>query len=117
MVEAMICGAVPVVANVGDLGDVVSDGENGFLIEPGNIEQFADRAVAILSDEERRRRFSAAAARTARAYNGLERVSGLWREHLGALRDGSAQATMPAAQAGAGTLIGRPSPAWKDDGR
>jgi len=94
MVEAMIAGAVPVVANVGDLGDVVSDGENGFLIEPNNIEQYADRAAAMLTDEARRQALSEAAARCARAYNGLDRVSGLWTRYLGAL----ANASLPAAE-------------------
>jgi glycosyltransferase involved in cell wall biosynthesis len=84
MVEAMVCGAVPVVANVGDLADLVADGQNGFLIEPGNVEQYAERAVALLSDRERWRRLSAEASRCARAYNGLERVAALWHEHLAA---------------------------------
>lgn len=93
MVEAMMSGAVPVVADVGDLGDVVVEGENGFLIEPGNIEQYADRVVALVSDAERWGRFSAAAERRAGGYNSLERVAALWREHLEGLVVGATDET------------------------
>jgi glycosyltransferase involved in cell wall biosynthesis len=92
MVEAMVSGAVPVVANVGDLGDLVAHGENGFLIEPDNIEQYADHVVSIVSDRNRWHRLSAAASRSAREYNSLERVAGLWRTRLGALTASPANA-------------------------
>lgn len=82
MAEAMASGAVPVVADVGDLGDLVVDGANGFLIEPGNITQYADRAVALLSDTDRWDELSAAAVRAAHTHHSVERVSNLWREHL-----------------------------------
>jgi glycosyltransferase involved in cell wall biosynthesis len=85
MAEAMICGAVPVVADVGDLGDLVTDGETGFLIPPGDIEMHAVRAITILQDEARWSRLSNAAAVRARAYNGLTHVSELWRTRLAAL--------------------------------
>ena len=82
MAEAMASGAVPVVANVGDLGDLVADGTNGFLIEPGNIAQYADRAIELLEHADRRRALSAAATRAAHAAHSIERVSALWRESL-----------------------------------
>lgn len=112
MVEAMICGAVPVVAAVGDLGDVVTDNETGFLIEPGNIAMYADRAAAILEDPSDWRRLSAAASERARGYNSLARVSGLWRERLGApMSTGQPDAVPPAAiaavaPAGSGVVRG-----------
>jgi glycosyltransferase involved in cell wall biosynthesis len=90
MAEAMIAGAVPVVANVGDLGDLVTDGTSGFLIEPGNISMYADRVVSLLRDQAMLDRFSTAARQTAEGYNGLARVSSLWRENLAALIPGSA---------------------------
>ena len=36
LIEAMICGCVPVVSNVGDIVDVVHDGENGFTFSDYN---------------------------------------------------------------------------------
>ncbi|HET7695338.1 MAG TPA: glycosyltransferase [Vicinamibacterales bacterium] len=111
MAEAMICGAVPVVADVGDLGDLVTEGETGFLIEPGNIAMYAERAAAILQDPGRWTRMSEAAARRAREYNGLEHVSQLWRARLGAL--GAAE-TPPAAALAASDP---PLAAKEQDGR
>ena len=82
MAEAMASGAVPVVANVGDLADLVADGNNGFLIEPGNVAQYADRAVELLENADRWRELSAAATRAAHAAHSIERVSSLWRDGL-----------------------------------
>ncbi len=49
--EAMAC-EVPVVASrVGGLPEVLTDGIEGFLIEPGNIAKMAERSISILADE------------------------------------------------------------------
>jgi len=49
--EAMAC-EVPVVASrVGGLPEVLTDGIEGFLIEPGNIARMAERSISILADE------------------------------------------------------------------
>jgi L-malate glycosyltransferase len=82
MAEAMASGAVPVVADVGDLGDLVVNGTNGFLIEPGNITQYADRAVELLDNPDRWRELSGAAVRAAHASHSIERVSALWCQSL-----------------------------------
>ena len=82
MAEAMISGVVPVVADVGDLGDLVSDGSNGYLITPDDIAMYADRAARLLTDDRAWQRLSAAAAAAATSYNGIDRVSRVWREHL-----------------------------------
>jgi glycosyltransferase involved in cell wall biosynthesis len=111
MAEAMACGVVPVVADVGDLGDLVTDGRNGFLIEPGNLEQYADRAVAILSDDAWRRQLSAAAARDARTRHGLTHIASLWREQLVAPAPRSGATTLKAAAAAVGLSERRPLPA------
>lgn len=60
--EAQACG-VPVVASaVGGLSSVVRHGETGFLVEPNSIEDFADRAWQILSDQQLKNALSACAA-------------------------------------------------------
>ena len=53
--EAMAC-EVPVVASkVGGLPEVVTDGEDGYLVEPGDIRQMAARAISILADNSTRK--------------------------------------------------------------
>jgi len=57
--EAMAC-EVPVIATrVGGLPEVVREGETGYLVELGDIEAMAERAVEILSDPARQRRMGA----------------------------------------------------------
>jgi len=49
--EAMAC-EVPVVASkVGGLPEVVTDGVEGFLVEPRDTEKMAERSLSILSDD------------------------------------------------------------------
>lgn len=53
--EAMAC-EVPVVASrVGGLPEVVADGEDGFLVDPDDLDMMTRRALEILGDEARRR--------------------------------------------------------------
>jgi N-acetyl-alpha-D-glucosaminyl L-malate synthase BshA len=60
--EAMAC-EVPVIASrVGGLPEVIADGVTGYLCAPEALDEMADRAVGLLSDETRRREMGAAAA-------------------------------------------------------
>lgn len=61
LAEAMLAGAVPVVADVGDLGDLVEHGVNGYLVRSRMPQEFADCLQAALSNESRRADMSAAA--------------------------------------------------------
>jgi L-malate glycosyltransferase len=84
LIEAMLCGAVPVVSDVGDLGDMVRHGENGYLVADRNPDQFAAFIQDVL---DRRRAFSAAARETA-AVLSIDRVATAWdailsSEHAG----------------------------------
>lgn len=65
MTEAMMCGLPAVVSNVGDLGDLVKDGVNGYLVPRRRPEVFADRLVELLVDPSKLEAFSRAARRAA----------------------------------------------------
>jgi len=53
MIQAMLCGLPAVVSNVGDLKDVVTDGENGFLVSDRTPREFAESIAKLLSSPER----------------------------------------------------------------
>ena len=63
--EALSC-EVPVIATeVGGLPEVVTHGENGFLLPLGDVNAMVEAALELLRDEPRRRRFGAAGRRRA----------------------------------------------------
>lgn len=80
MAEAMVAGAVPVVADVGELGDLVVDGVNGHLVEPNDIDKYARRIVSLLEDQDLWERQSRRAVQDAKAHCGIEVVSEKWRQ-------------------------------------
>lgn len=53
VIEAMACGIPCVVSRVGDIEDLVKDGENGFVIDDyNNIENFAEKIMLLLTDKK-----------------------------------------------------------------
>ena len=85
MAEAMMAGAVPVVANVGDLADLVRDGINGYLVAPNDIDTYVQRVCTILADPGLWSKLSVTATASAQRHVGLDHVTTLWREHLEAV--------------------------------
>ena len=56
LVEAMF-GRLPVVAfNLGGVSDAVTDGETGFLLEPGKFGDFKNKLVELKNDPESARK-------------------------------------------------------------
>jgi len=68
MMEAMMCGLPAVVSDVGDLGDLVQHGVNGYLVPRRSPDLFAERLVELLSDASKLATFSQAARRSALRY-------------------------------------------------
>lgn len=67
VLEAMACG-VPVICSTHTWGpDIVRDGKDGYVIEPGDVKGLADRIRILREDESGRRAMGAAAAVSARA--------------------------------------------------
>jgi trehalose synthase len=64
--EALWKGTPVVGANVGGIPLQIDDGENGFLIDPRDIEQTADRVTRLLEDDQLRRRLGERGRETVR---------------------------------------------------
>ncbi|MBN3037631.1 MAG: glycosyltransferase [Candidatus Diapherotrites archaeon] len=71
--EAIASGLPVVATNKDALPELVHDGKNGFLFEPGDSGALADRLIALLSDPLLRKRFGRESRRIAEPHS-IERV-------------------------------------------
>lgn len=76
--EAMACGTVPVLTNVGGLTEYAVDGENAVLVPPGEPEAAAAAILALLDDPERYGKLRANALATAERFSHIDEA----RRHL-----------------------------------
>jgi glycosyltransferase involved in cell wall biosynthesis len=65
LIEAMACGCIPIVTKVGGMPVVVSDGFNGFVINPGDLEKFVAKVDEVFSFSEEKRKLMQTRAREA----------------------------------------------------
>ncbi len=84
LMEAMTAGLTPIVSNVGDLADLVSDGVNGYLVPRRRPDLVADRIVELLTNPTKLEAFATAARWTARRYE-ISQTVGLWNGVLAQL--------------------------------
>ncbi len=82
MLEAMAAGAVPVIANVGDLADLIENEVNGFIVAQDDIAAYSREAIRLLSSEDLWRRCSRRAVRSALASSGSDAIAKRWEQHL-----------------------------------
>ncbi len=76
--EAMACGVPVIGSNTGGLTGYIRHGENGFLFEPGNFQELADRIVMFCNlTRSERIALSQQAIRTARTYDSIGAYDGL----------------------------------------
>lgn len=74
--EAMSCG-LPVIASagVGAAVDLISNGENGYVYEPGDVDALARGLAAILGDDGKRHRMGEASQARIRSWSYEENVA------------------------------------------
>jgi glycosyltransferase involved in cell wall biosynthesis len=85
MLEAMAAGAVPVVANVGDLADFVQNDVTGFIVAQDDMAGYSRAALRLLSSEDLWRRCSTRSRRFAVANSGIDAIASRWNRHLRAV--------------------------------
>jgi glycosyltransferase involved in cell wall biosynthesis len=83
LIEAMLCGLPAVVSDVGDLGDLVENGVNGYLVPERAASAFAARMLELVSDDTRHAQFARAARAGAERFE-LSSCVKLWDQALSA---------------------------------
>ena len=80
LIEAMACG-VPIVSFDCENGprSIISNGVNGFLIPPFDINVFAEKAILLMNDDNLRKKMGENAQKSAAQYD-IERVGLQWKQ-------------------------------------
>jgi glycosyltransferase involved in cell wall biosynthesis len=66
--EAMAMGKSIVAADVGDIGQFIRDGYNGFIVPPRDFTAMADKIAILVDDADLRKKFGKRARETALGY-------------------------------------------------
>jgi glycosyltransferase involved in cell wall biosynthesis len=65
----MACGVPVIGSRVGGLGEVVKDGETGYLAQIGDVDEMAAHAISLLNDEAKYAAFREAAIDRAKLFH------------------------------------------------
>ncbi len=84
MIQAMLCGLPAVVSDVGDLGDLVEEGVNGYLVSDRTPEAFAVCLKDRLNGSERLAQLGKAARSSTERFE-VDNVVRHWDSILGNL--------------------------------
>ena len=55
ILEAMACGKPVIVSNLPGVRSMINDGENGYLVQPGNLQDLVNKIKLLLASSDRRR--------------------------------------------------------------
>ena len=80
IVEAMACG-LPVVSYDCPWGprSIINDGQDGILVENGNIEKFADALISLIQDDNKRNSIAKNAIQNVKRFQ-MEKIAEQWRQ-------------------------------------
>jgi glycosyltransferase involved in cell wall biosynthesis len=76
MLEAMAAGLPIIVTDVGAIPEVITDGQNGFIVDPGDVESLRDKLETLIVDQDLRLEIGGRGRETVRNRFGYDRVAG-----------------------------------------
>lgn len=77
MIEAMSCGTVPIVPDIGDIKDVAKNYVNSIIVKPLDVEGFANSVIKLLKDEKFHKRLSQNASKI-RETHSIKHATEIW---------------------------------------
>jgi len=75
LIEAMACGLPVIASNLPGVRSVFKDGQQGYLCEPGNFKDLAEKINVIIKDETKRQAMSRSARALAEEKYGWEKIA------------------------------------------
>lgn len=81
VMESQGSGLPVLVTDRGGPKEVVEDGVTGFVLDPDDVNTWAERVVGLVADERARRRMGAAAAESMQQYSLLNSFEHFWEVH------------------------------------
>jgi len=81
LLEAMATGSCIITTNVTGVSEIITDGENGILVEPGNSEMLGENILRLYYNEDLRKKISNGSLKTADNYlwsNIVKRLEGIY---------------------------------------
>ncbi|MFS0822978.1 N-acetyl-alpha-D-glucosaminyl L-malate synthase BshA [Bacillus sp. 1P02SD] len=74
LIEAMACGVPTIGTNTGGIPEVIDEGLDGYICELGDIEDIANKSIALLKDSDLHRKMSNQAIRSVQQKFNSERI-------------------------------------------
>ncbi|ANX12677.1 N-acetyl-alpha-D-glucosaminyl L-malate synthase BshA [Fictibacillus arsenicus] len=88
LLEAMACGVPVIGTRIGGIPEVIVDGETGYMVEVGDTAAVADKAISLLKNDERHRRFRENSVRHVRENFLSEKIVSVYEEIYNSLVKG-----------------------------
>lgn len=80
--EAQQMGVVPIAFNTYEsLQDIITDGVDGCIVAPGNISDYADTMLELMSDTNKRQTMAKAGLQSCRRFSS-DKIAAMWRNFL-----------------------------------
>jgi glycosyltransferase involved in cell wall biosynthesis len=94
LMEAMACGRPVVASRVGGIPELVRDGIEGLLVEPGDVAGMSEAVLRLLGDDEMRARMGLAGQERVGSFSWGETADKVVREYEGAIQQTSPKSFM-----------------------